>query len=103
MTVYETGGKSLVSASWTCFILIGLERTISLSSVGSFSLQGTLSGPEQDHREKLLPLRVGFSCMSRKASIDSAPWPSVSKITASTGDSRNRSAAVSASDTRRAR
>ena len=88
-------------ASWTCFILIGLERTISLSSVGSFSLRAPCLGPSKTTARSCRPSAWASSCMSRNASIDSAPWPSVSKITASTDDSRNGSAAVSASDTRR--
>ncbi len=39
------------------------------------------------------PSSWAVSCMSRNASIDSESWPSVSKMTASSGDSRNRSGA----------
>ena len=53
-------GRSSVIASWTCFSLIGLERTISRSSAGSFSLRRGLAGAEQDQGDQGMPVLVGL-------------------------------------------
>ena len=53
---------------------------------GKLLSEGLLLGAEQDQRDELMAFLVGLLVHVEKRSIDSSSWPSVSKMTASTGD-----------------